>query len=68
MLILIQDFNRIEIWEKEIVSVDLHQLALSNDNFGLKLEPVYADDDCEVLLSALVRGVSLGSPAYQEGE
>ena len=64
---LTQDFTRIEIWEKEILTVNLHQFANSKDNFGLEVEPLYADDGCELLLSALVVDVIHGSPAYQEG-
>jgi hypothetical protein len=61
------DFTRVEIWEKEIVSVHLVQLGHSREGFGLELDPTYGDEDREVLLSATVRGVAPGSPAHLEG-
>ena len=62
-----QDFTRVEIWEKEIVSVHLVQPGHSREGFGLELDPTYGDEDREVLLSATVRGVAPGSPAQLEG-
>nr|WEL12734.1 T-lymphoma invasion and metastasis-inducing protein 1B [Halisarca dujardinii] len=63
------DFMRMEVWEKEIVTVSLHRppAYVQEEAFGLTLLPVYADEEGDVLLSANVKSIATGSTAQLQG-
>nr|WEL12733.1 T-lymphoma invasion and metastasis-inducing protein 1A [Halisarca dujardinii] len=64
-----RDFMRMEVWEKEIVTVSLHRppAYVQEEAFGLTLLPVYADEEGDVLLSANVKSIATGSTAQLQG-